>query len=153
MKKTIRILLVIFSILTVLIIWFDQSRTFYCLDNNKCITVWKRIGGSCFVIPGKYYGIIKPSDNYIITSNASDMDVVWEKDPSHVIVSMDEGSKIVNNSRNEITITDYKAKKKYNDSLYMSFDGTYLRHRKGTDFIILFIKENYAVDNYGNKMK
>lgn len=148
----VKIFLSIFLILTLWLIWLDQNRSFYCLDNNKCITVWKRIGGSCFVIPGKYYGVIKPSDNYILTTNTSMLDIIWEKEPSHIIVSKDETSEIKNNSRDKIHIEDYQVKKEHYDSIYTFFDGRILRYKKETVFMSLFIVDNYATDSSGNKL-
>jgi hypothetical protein len=33
------------------------------------LTIWQRIGNNCYIIPGKYYGIVPPSSNYIKTVN------------------------------------------------------------------------------------
>lgn len=51
-------------------IWRDQSRTTYSFSNGTQVTVWKRLGGTCYVIPGSYSGFTKPKPPYIETSNA-----------------------------------------------------------------------------------
>jgi len=46
--------------ITLLVTWFGESRKFFCLEDGNCVTVWKTFNG-CYIIPGKYYGIVKPS--------------------------------------------------------------------------------------------
>ncbi|WP_147269366.1 hypothetical protein [Schleiferia thermophila] len=68
----------LFILLIILfLIWFDQSRSFYCMSNDKCITVWKRLGNKCYIIPGKYYGILKPSD-YVKTTNDNALTIIFD---------------------------------------------------------------------------
>jgi len=64
-------------LIALFLVWFDQSRSFYCLSNDKCITVWKRLGNECYIIPGKYYGILKPSD-YVKTTNDNALTLIYD---------------------------------------------------------------------------
>ena len=44
----------------VLYVFLVEKRSFYCLKNGKCVTVWNG-----YVMPYKYYGLFYPRDNYI----------------------------------------------------------------------------------------
>ena len=67
MKRTI---LIASGILVVLIlVYADQNRNFYNLENGKCFTIWKRIGGTCYIIPGKYWGVNAP-DSFVKAKNS-----------------------------------------------------------------------------------
>ena len=71
-------LMLYFSIFTLLIMgWYGESRSFYCLDNGKCITVWKTYNNVCYIIPGKYFGILKPSKNVIESSNNNNLTIYF----------------------------------------------------------------------------
>lgn len=129
-------LVIVIVALFALATYYKQSRDFYCLLGDRCVTVWKHVGGLCYVIPGKYYGITKPQDDYILTTNASSLDVIWEGSGPEIIVSMDEKSKIINTSK-EVLLQDYNLRKAHYDSLFTYFDGTYKRYKKTTDFISL----------------
>lgn len=65
MKKLVIILLVIALIL----VWILEKRKFYPVGNGKYVTVWKTVGGVCYVVPNKYYGLLKPAANFIETTN------------------------------------------------------------------------------------
>jgi len=98
-------------------IWSNQSRSFYCLSENRCVTVWKRTDGYCYIIPGKYYGIFEPKDNYVKTDNLEWLAVViWTKD-GRLCVDVDN-AKFVSQYSNEglSMIEDYQSNKAKNDS-------------------------------------
>lgn len=82
-KRRIKILTaLIFIILLLLYFTIDQKRDFYCLNDHKCFTVWKRIGGYSYIIPGKYYGGIKPSD-YIKTNTSNSITIIYDKSSNY----------------------------------------------------------------------
>jgi hypothetical protein len=96
MKK----LLIFFSVLLLIVIWNGESRKFYCLDNETCVTVWKTYNNACFIIPGKYYGIIKPSRNHIETTNTNLLTIYFSKELSQaLIVQCEQGVNIKNENR------------------------------------------------------
>lgn len=122
----------IFLILLIAIpIWYGESRSFLCTDNGKCVTVWKTYNNICYVIPGKYYGLLKPfSRNYIKTTNrSSGVDLIWRAGSDTVLAQVDDDSQIFNNASNKTTIVNYKSNERYNDSLYTYFD-TKLKPRR-----------------------
>jgi hypothetical protein len=81
-------LLLIFSILIIVVlIWYGESRKFFCLNNSKCVTVWKTYNNVCYIVPGKYYGLIKPSSrSYIKTTNVNNLDIIWKSSSDSIIV-------------------------------------------------------------------
>lgn len=59
---------------------FDYKRHFiHNREKTEFITVWQRIGNTCYIIPGKYYGILAPKENYIKTANYKNyIGIVWD---------------------------------------------------------------------------
>lgn len=151
MKRRWKIILIIFLVIGLGLVWFGESRKFYCLDNDRCVTVWKTYNNTCYIIPGKYYGILKPADNYIQTTNIDNVDIIWSTE-KNVLVAGGASLKIVNNDSTELKMNNYKSNKSYNDILYLDFDGNYHRYKKNVNYISLSIKENYARVQGGKKL-
>ncbi len=146
--KTIGIVLLLIA---VFLVWFDQSRRFYCLSDDKCVTVWKRLGNKCYVVPGKYYGVSKPSKSYVKTININSIDIVWQDINSLLVLSKDE-VKIFNKSTSSLSIELYDDKKNHNDSMYTFFHNGYRKYNAEAEYIGINIKENYAWNNKGEKI-
>jgi len=151
-KMLLKIAGIIILLIAVFLVWFDQSRSFYCLSEDKCITVWKRLDSKCYIVPGKYYGIFKPSNDYIKTTNTNIVDVIW-KDKGNLLIASQEKVDVFNEGTNQFQIDIYNNQKLLNDSLYTIFDGKYRKYRKEIEFLSINIKENYARDKTGNKLK
>lgn len=148
----LKIIGVIVILIVVLSVWDEQSRSFYCLSEGKCITVWKRTGNKCYIVLNRYYGLFKPNYNYIKTTNTAFVDVIWTDD-NRLIIDTEENAEIVQPpSDKNLIIERYRDKKAINDSLYTYFDGKYNKYNQGVNFIRLYIKENYAIDKNGNKL-
>jgi hypothetical protein len=77
------------------LIWYDQSRKFFCLNGN-CITLWKRLGGTCYIINEKYYLPFKPiNKSFLQTVNWEGLSLFLNpKMPKQIIVMDREESKI-----------------------------------------------------------
>ena len=71
LKKILVKLIIIALCVGCLIFYLFQKRNYYCLAEDKCITVWKTSEGA-FIIPGKYTSWFKPKDNYIKTDNLNE---------------------------------------------------------------------------------
>ena len=50
-EKIFKILIVLVCFIAGLFLWFDQSRSFFKATNGEYITMWKRYGGACYLIP------------------------------------------------------------------------------------------------------
>jgi hypothetical protein len=82
-KKSWIIILLVFGLL---VIWFLEGRRFYCLENGKCITLWKFSNGTSYIMPYKYYGLTKPSDNYVETKSIGYIDIFWTDSLPNVVL-------------------------------------------------------------------
>jgi len=118
-----RVLIIFILLLIAIPIWYGESRNFSCTDSGKCVTVWKTYNNVCYVIPDKYYGLLKPSSrNYIKTTNKSlGVDLIWTKGSDTIIAQVDGDSQIINNVSNKTVIANYQSNEKYNDSIYTFF--------------------------------
>ena len=147
MKKNYFLLLILISIA----FWYGEKRSFYCLKNGFCITVWKTYGNKCYIIPSKYYGILTPKEGYIKTSNLDDIDLIFINDFKNIIVAGNT-SQIVNMINPKIQIEKYELKRDYYDKLFTYFDKGYLKYKNEIIFISINIREDYATDKTGNKL-
>lgn len=143
MKKVIKSLIIIITILGFTYLIIDQSRSFYKLENDKEVTVWKRIGGKCYVIPYKYYGIIKPSGCYIETVNTSGFTLIWHQ--GKIVVNTDAKMKIIGN--NNCNLQDYMDNKLENNSLYLWNDAGVFKLKSDLKYISIYILDNSVYYN------
>jgi len=126
-----------------------DSRHFFCMGNGHCITMWRTRNGVCYIIPGKYSGLSQPtSESYITSPFTKSIDIIWPKSTDSIIVTLDdEKSQIIHEAPKGIKIISYNLNKKYNDSVFLYYDGRYNRYKKGVDFMSLDIKEEHANSN------
>jgi len=122
---------------------FDQYRRVWCLSSGKCITVWKRIGGDCYIMPYKYYLLSKPFDNYIRTSNTGLISVVWEDDRIVYVDGSDE-FEIINQNSRAICILSYEENKSRNDSVFTDIIDGYRQYKEDVIYFSIDIEENWA---------
>ena len=59
---------------------YQKRLIFYNNSHKVCFTVWKRWGGQCYIIPGAYYSLFTPTENYIKTWNGNGVTIIWGKD-------------------------------------------------------------------------
>lgn len=135
MKRIIKHFVAIMGVFLGLFIWYDQSRSFFKATNGEYVTMWKRYGGICYLIPGKYYWITRPVQNYIETENKASGDFIWaNKSSKYVLFSSGKNYKIVNNDSTKITLINYSDDEKQNDSLYTEKKGDYSIYKKFNPF-------------------
>lgn len=163
--KTVRMLLKIMGVIVILIVvvsvWAEQSRSFYCLSERKCITVWKRSGNICYIIPGKYSGIFKPSDNYIKTTNVNPLVgnnyftfYFTEEMPNTLIYRSKSTFEVYNGDKQKLLLIDYDSDvEKYKEVLYIPDAKKVNDLKENVNLISLDTKENYATDKSGKKLK
>ena len=131
------------------------SKHFFCLENGHCVTMWRRRSGICYVIPGKYSGLECPpsSESYITSPFTKGMDIIWQKNTNNIIVNLqDEKSQIIHESPTGIKIVSYNTNKRYNDSVFLYFDGSYYRYKKDVDRMGISILEEYAYGKDGKRI-
>lgn len=158
-KMLFKIMGILLLLIVLLLVWYDQSRTFYCLSNDKCVTVWKRLGGKCYIIPSKYYGVFKPSSDYIKTTNTQYLTFYFSNDIPNKMIVRNQGSstgekrgyEIVNNLSENLEIAEYSDD--YKAILYKPDAIKFKDVKTSTEYLDLDIKENYATDKTGRKIK
>lgn len=121
----------------------DQSRSFYKLEDGKEVTIWKRIGGRCYVIPYKYYGIIKPSSCAIETVNTGGITLIWYN--RKVIINTDSKMKIIN--KGDCILEDYMDKKDENDSIFLWNDDGTNKLKSDLKYLSIYILDNSVYYN------
>lgn len=142
-KKLLITFAAVFTVLVIILISCDQSRSFYSLSEKEYLTVWKRFGNKCFIVPEKYYGIIKPryciqttNDNAltIIYGNLMDYDYVICNDFGKYVKITLKGKKI--------KYFEYSEKDKFLNEYYSN------EHiRNNLKYVQLDVKENMIVIN------
>lgn len=142
MKKLLKIVCyILISILAICILW-DQTRTYYCFSNGKCFTLWKRIGGKCYIVFDKYYGVTVPRSGYIQTFNWSTIDIIND---NHFVVVGDSTCKVVNDVKGQVVF--YAATDARVDSMYTHKEGNYFVYNKDIEYYSIDILEQYARTN------
>lgn len=89
--------------LTMLIFVWSQFRYFYIV-NNTSFTVWKKNGGDCYIIPGRYYSLKNPKKDYIRVSNTGGLLIGLKNDSTLVIFN----NRYIDNDSVYINLKNYK---------------------------------------------
>lgn len=153
LKKILVKLIIIVLCIGGIIFYLFQKRKYYCLTEDKCITVWKTSEGA-FIIPGKYTSWFKPKDNYIKADNLDEgFGVYWfNNNPKEIIVDS-YNYFIVNNNKDNIQMLEYNKNPKYFENLLYDADGLGDLYLKGTvSKLLIDIKDGYAFTNDGRKL-
>ena len=155
MKRILKVSVILVAIICVLFVWYDQSRSFFRAANGEYITMWKRYGGICYLIPGKYYGVVKPRDGYIETRNKNEyIDFLWlNNKPNDLLYYGNVNDKIYNKDRLPFRISNYLDNKQNNDSLFTEKKGHYSNYKKGVTHLSINILEGYATDGTGKTQR
>jgi len=149
-----RILLFFTLVIVLIMIWFGESRKFFCLGDGNCVTVWKTYNNVCYIIPGKYYGIVKPSEQYIESSNTNLITIYFSKELPNAFIFQSSGEmKIYNGGNREFLFYDYaKDTSRFNKILYMPDAVKRSDIKADAGLMDIDIRENYATDKSGKKL-
>jgi len=147
-------LLSILVLIALSIVWLGESRRFYCFDNDNYITVWKTYNNVCYIIPGKYYGLLKPSQCYIKSTNSNNMTIYMSNElPNSLIYRSDEAINVIGGNHSNFTFVDYNSNTNGFHSMLYETNSKLLKGVKGgVDYMDIFIKENYAIDKNGKHL-
>jgi len=151
MKK----LLLCFSVIVAIaLIWGGESRRFYCIGNSKCVTVWKGFGNVCCIIPGRYYGIIIPADDYIETTNSNLLTLYFTDKMPKVIIFQSMGlMKIKNADTTKVIFKDFNTDTAMFESLLYPPDSKKRSDMSGgAQLVDIVVHEFYAVDKDGKHL-
>lgn len=136
------------AVVLLLSVLYTQKRDFYCIDNGKYITVWKTINNTCYIVLGHYYGLLKPSKNYIETTNTNALTILYDRRSAFDFIICNDYDKKV-----EIKVLSYKIKY-YDYGRRNKFIQRYFLNgkvKKDIKYMMIDIKEKVVVLN-GNKL-
>jgi hypothetical protein len=144
------------SCMLLLYIWNIEKRSFYPIGNGEYITVWKKSGGNCYIIPDKYYGLLSPSGDYIKTTNNNLLEFFWTNAMPKTMIywknKEGEPLEVVNNKK-DIRFVEYTGvKDTLHSVLYKPNAKLASDVKDGTSMLSLDTKENYARDKAGKKL-
>ena len=151
MKK---IMIVLAVVVAALLVWYGESRKFFCVENGKCITLWKTFNNVCYIIPGKYYGLTRPSTNFLESTNTNNIMVFFSSGlPNAFVYKSEQPLKINNDDKRGFGFYDYNADEKRFDSLlYIPNARTVQDVKEDVQYLDISIHENYATDKNGRRM-
>jgi hypothetical protein len=149
-----RLLFYLAILIAVAMIWYGESRKFFCLDNGKCVTVWKTYDDVCYIIPGRYYGIFRPSDNFIQSSNTNFLTIYFTGElPNLLVYKSEEPLKVSNTNKHKWIFYDYKSNiQKFDSILYVANAKRNNDIKSNARLMDIFIQENYALDKNGKHL-
>ena len=136
-------LLTLVTLLAMLLLWLGQRRTFLCVDEDHCVTIWKTYGNKCYLVPGKYYGLIEPTCSHATTTNTALVGFIWPSDPTILLLSSGTETHI-SNKAGDIQLQLYSRDQQVNDSLYTQLDGRNRVYRDGVPYLTVDIKDGYT---------
>lgn len=114
---------VLLSTLCLIIFFVIEKRSFYYKeDRSECITIWKRFGGKCLIIPGKYLGLWKPDVEYLETSSTNSLTLIWKnKVTDSLVIYNNYGAPVQLKFRClKVKYFEYNQRKKFTNSYYLN---------------------------------
>lgn len=100
MKK--KFFITITALVMLVFVW-SQFRYFYIV-NNRSFTVWKKVGGDCYIIPGRYYSLKNPKKDYIRVCNTGGLLISFKNDSTLLIFN----NRYIDNDSVCINLKNYK---------------------------------------------
>ncbi len=151
MKK---ILIITLMVIILIVTWYGESRKFFSCDDGNYVTVWKTYNNTCYIIPGKYYGLIKPTTNFIESSNTNDLTIYFTKSlPNVFIVTSEQHLKINNDNKDKAVFFDYNVNKEnYNKLLYKPGAKRVNDIKDDAGLIYIDVLNNHATDKNGKPL-
>ena len=145
MKKLLIAIGCIVALMVGLLIWQDQSRDYYCFAGGNCFTIWAH-GSECYLIPGKYCGIVAPKDDYVLKKDWSrGLGVINDKKhPEEIIVEGDSSCSLVQTKPGIIVFYNDEGGNKEFDFLYTHDKGSY---NSDLEYYNVDIEDMYARTN------
>lgn len=157
MKKTLKIFVLIIIVIGSIFIWYDQNRSFFKATNGEYITMWKRVGGICYLIPGKYYGITKPKDGYVEMPTLAYLTVYYSDKLPNIILLRKESNydyKAYDPVNKVYLFDDYILNiEKYRQIIYKVDATAFKDINNDASYLSINILEGYATDETGGTQR
>ena len=138
----------------IIIVLYWEDRNFYDLQDGKSVTVWKTFNNVSYVIPGRFYGVLPPANNFIESTNTNDLTVYFTSNlPKGFIFKSEHPVKVNNDNKNEFVFYDYNQNiKRFDDLLYIPQAKKNNDLKDSAELIDIFIEDNFALDKNGKKL-
>ncbi len=137
-----------FLLMTTAILWVSEKRTFFYLKDGFYLTGWKRMGGTCYIVPGKYYGLSKPTDSHIVTSNLNSVTIYYtQKQPKNLIVRNEDDYdvELFNNQKSSFLLSNFDSSREfYIGLLYGDTTKKFYQVKPDVEYIDIDIRHLYA---------
>jgi hypothetical protein len=149
-----KVILVICLALAISAAWYGESRRFFCLSNGQCLTVWKTYNDVCYIIPGKYYGALRPANGYMRCSNTNLITFFFSSElPGEIVFQTGNEVNVHNDSLNPIKFYDFSVDtSRYLKLLYLPTAKTSRDMKPDAELMDLDIRENYATNKDGGHL-
>lgn len=149
LKKIFKIFAFGITLISISLLILGQIRSFYQVGDFT-FTVWKNLGGTCYIMPYKYYGIFPPKKNFITTPNLGGITICIDKG-THNFTIFGEGFEHFGETT--ICLPDYTynyIKDPYNGSMkeidtYHDIRGKYFDSLSYEVFLKIYIAEMNAI--------
>jgi hypothetical protein len=133
------------------------------MGNRENFSVWtmenvllfgKQYNNVCYIIPGKYYGIVRPSRQYIESTNTNYLTIYFSAElPMAFVFKSAEDVKVNSGVKNEFTFYDYiRDSSRFDKILYMPNAEKRSDIKADAAMMDIDVRENYAIDKSGKKL-
>ena len=140
------------AVVLLFILWFGVARRFYKVGDDFYVTVWKAFGKT-YVVPGKYYGISKPTVNHIMTANDDLISIFKTSDERENLIILCKGCIINTIDSGNVTFEKYKKDSTgHKWKVYKPDAKTMDDLNVGVDYIFIDVKEGYAMNERDEKL-
>ena len=118
------------------------------------MTVWKTYNNVCYIIPGKYYGLVRPTNGYMQCSNTNLITFYFSSElPDAIIHQSGYDVKIYNDSLNPIKFYDFSIDtSRYLKILYLPTARRRSDLKPDAELMDINIREEYAADRTGKHL-
>lgn len=145
---------IIIFLLTILLIatWFCESRRFVKIGHNY-VTIWKQLNDKSYIIWGKYYGLISPSNGYIKTTNNDNITLYINDSLQNIVIyKHDEDSVEVKNALGSVNFEKFDSDtSKFHSILYKPNAHSMKDLTQGSYSLTILIKEYYIINEKGER--
>ncbi len=145
--------------LSFLVLFYFEYRHFYSLNATETITVWRYYNGKAYIIPGRYYGLIPPTKNYIESPIKNDVTLYFSDElPGTIIIRAQEAAVTIYQSYNQnkvssVKFVDYNSNQHYyNQLLYKPNAIRFSEVNSKSRLISVHLYDIYTGDTQGNRL-
>lgn len=148
--KVLGLILSIIILLWIVKLVFIGSKSFYCLQDDNCVTVWKKTNGEAYFIFEEYKKNSVPKKNYIKTTYNNSVTILFDNASNYdFIIHNNYGEKLsIDSSNYSIKYFPYDEFDDFVEKYYNKNN----KVKKGIKYLQIDIAENLVILN-GEKIE